>query len=340
MTEIMGTVEGMTDLNHARLSRPGRHSLSTSDLNNCKDQSSATDSIAFNPTKKDAPSSGIEESMETNSEVMPDCPPSNTLPSDFPDGGLAAWLCVLGGWCAMFAAFGLVNCLGVFLTYYVEGPLSSYGSSTVSWIITVQLYFQSGSAIVWGRLYDIYGPKWLLYGGSLMYIFGLMMTSLATQYYQIFLAQSLVSAMGSGAIFNVSLACATTWFQRRRAAAMGILVSGSSLGGVILPIIFNQLIPRLGFPWTLRIVAFILLALCSVACLTVTSRLPPRPKTLKAWDYVRPLSEPAFLFMVLSGFFFLLGMFIPFNYITLQAEAAGMSPYLVPYILSIINGVR
>lgn len=72
-----------------------------------------------------------------------------TLPTDFPEGGLDAWLCVLGGWCAMFAAFGLANCLGVFLTYYVEGPLASYGSSTVSWIITVQLYFQSGSAVFW-----------------------------------------------------------------------------------------------------------------------------------------------------------------------------------------------
>ncbi|KAI4862718.1 major facilitator superfamily transporter [Hypoxylon rubiginosum] len=286
--------------------------------------------------EKMALASDIEESVATDSGVVPD---RYALPADFPDGGLDAWLCVFGGWCAMFAAFGLVNCLGVFLTYYVEGPLSPYGSSAVSWIVTVQLYFQSGSAIVWGRLYDVYGPKWLLYGGSLMYIFGLMMTSLATQYYQIFLAQSLVSAMGSGAIFNVSLTCATTWFHKKRAAAMGILVSGSSLGGVILPIIFNQLIPRLGFPWTLRIVALILLALCSAACLTIKSRLPPRPKALKARDYVRPLTEPAFLFTVLSGFFFLLGMFIPFNYVTLQAEAAGVSPNLVPYLLSIINGV-
>ncbi|KAI1772023.1 major facilitator superfamily domain-containing protein [Hypoxylon cercidicola] len=290
----------------------------------------------FTTTTKTALASDVEITIAA---ADPEVGHQSALPADFPDGGLDAWLCVLGGWCAMFAAFGLVNCLGVFLTYYVEGPLSSYGSSTVSWIITVQLYFQSGSAILWGRLYDVYGPKWLMYGGSLMYIFGLAMTSLATQYYQIFLAQSLVCAVGSGAIFNMSLTCATTWFHKKRAAAMGILVSGSSLGGVILPIIFNQLIPRLGFPWTLRVVALIFLVLCSIACLTVKSRLPPRPKTLQAKDYVRPLTEPAFFFTVLSGFFFLLGMFIPFNYVTLQAERAGVSPNLVPYLLSIINGV-
>lgn len=262
-----------------------------------------------------------------------------TLPANFPEGGLDAWSCVLGGWCAMFAAFGLANCLGVFLTYYVEGPLASYGSSTVSWIITVQLYFQSGSAVFWGRLYDIYGPRWLMYGGSILYIFGLLMTSLGTKYYQIFLAQSLVAALGSGAIFNVSMTCATTWFHKRRAAAMGILVSGSSLGGVVLPITFDHLIPRLGFPWALRIVALILLALCCVSCLTVKSRLPPRPKALKVGDYARPLTEPAFLYTVLTGFFFLMGMFIPTNYVTLQAEAEGVSPRIVPYLLPIINGV-
>lgn len=179
-----------------------------------------------------------------------------------------------------------------------------------------------------------------MYGGSLLYIFGLVMTSLGTQYYQIFLAQSLVAAVGSGAIFNVSMTCATTWFHKRRAAAMGILVSGSSLGGVVLPIAFDHLTPRLGFPWALRIVALILLALCSVACLTVKSRLPPRPKVLRAADYARPLSEHAFLFTVLAGFFFLMGMFIPTNYVTLQAEAEGVSPNLVPYLLPIINGVR
>ena len=256
----------------------------------------------------------------------------------YPEGGLHAWLCVAGGWCAMFAVYGLTNCLGLFLAYYVQGPLKAHDTSTVSWIITVQLYLQSASAIFWGRLYDVYGPRWILYGGSICYIFGLMMTSLSTEYYQIFLAQSIVVSVSSGAVFNMSLACAATWFNKRRAAAMGILVSGSSVGGVILPILFHKLKPEVGFPWTVRIIAFILLALCCVSCLTVRSRLPPQPRSLALNDYVRPLAEPAFLFTVLSGFFFLLGMFVPFNYIVLQAEAAGISPTLAAYLLSIING--
>ncbi|EPE04123.1 monocarboxylate transporter [Ophiostoma piceae UAMH 11346] len=150
----------------------------------------------------------------------------------------------------MFAVYGLANCLGLFLTYYVQGPLKTQNASTVSWIITVELYLQSASAIFWGRLYDVYGPRWILYGGSICYIFGLMMTSLSTQYYQIFLAQSILVSVSSGAVFNAALTSAATWFSKRRAAAMGILVSGSSVGGVILTILFHNLKPKVGFAWT------------------------------------------------------------------------------------------
>jgi hypothetical protein len=34
-------------------------------------------------------------------------PPNLTHPSSFPDGGLEAWLCVLGAFCALFVSFGM-----------------------------------------------------------------------------------------------------------------------------------------------------------------------------------------------------------------------------------------
>lgn len=167
-----------------------------------------------------------------------------------------------------------------------------------------------------------------------------MMTSLSTQYYQILLSQGVVSAIGSSAIFNASMASVVSWFFRRRAAAFGIMVSGSSLGGVILPIMMDQMIAKVGFPWAIRAVGFLFLLLCGVACLTVRSRLPPRPKPLVVDDYLSGFKEPAFVLTVSGAFFFFLGMFLPFNYIILQAEANGMDPKLTPYLLPIINAVR
>lgn len=39
-------------------------------------------------------------------------------------------------------------------------------------------------------------------------------------------------------------------------------------------------------------------------------------------------------------FFFMIGMALPFNYALLQAKATGVSPNLIPYLLSILNAVR
>src|SRR4051812_19459519 len=117
----------------------------------------------------------------------------------------------------------------------------------------------------------------MLLGGTVVYVFGLMMVSLSKQYYQFFLAQAVVSAIGSNAVFTACMNSVVSWFLKRRATAFGIMVSGSSLGGVVLPIMMDHLIASVGFPWAIRAVAFLFLGLCAVAALTVRPRLPPNP---------------------------------------------------------------
>lgn len=180
----------------------------------------------------------------------------------------------------------------------------------------------------------------MLIGGTIVYVFGLMMVSLSTTYYQFFLSQSVVAAIGSSAVFTACMNSVVSWFFRRRATAFGIMVSGSSLGGVVLPIMLDRMIGSVGFPWAIRAVGFLMLALCTVAALTVRSRLPPRPRPLVVGEYFAGFREPAFALLLLGNFMFFWGMFLPFNYIILQAQQQGMDPRLVPYLLPIINAVR
>ncbi|CAK7241741.1 MAG: hypothetical protein STHCBS139747_003210 [Sporothrix thermara] len=290
-------------------------------------------------------------SDNNNNNSAPAAPPAfppGLNPADFPEGGFEAWLVVFGGWCGLFCTFGLVNCIGVFERYYyVGGPLSSYSQGTVSWILSVEVFFMTLGNVIFGRIYDSYGPRWLLILGTIVYVFGLMMTSLSTQYYQFFLAQGVCSSLGSSAVFNACMSSVVSWFSRRRAAAFGIMVSDSSLGGVILPIMLDKLITRVGFPWAMRAMAFMMLGLLIIACLTVHSRLPPRPRAQQQQqqqhfslrEYLPAFREPAFSLIAAACFLFFWGMLLPFNYIELQAQAAGMSPTLVPYLLPIVNAV-
>ena len=128
-----------------------------------------------------------------------------------------------------------------------------------------------------------------------------------------------------------------TWFFKRRALAFGIMAAGSSLGGVILPIMVDHVIDQAGFPWAMRSAAFLLLALLIYANLTVRSRLPPSPKPWSLMEFILPFQELPFLLVVSTSFLFFFGMFLPFNYIILSAEYHGMSQRLAAYLVPILN---
>src|SRR5271163_3890956 len=103
----------------------------------------------------------------------------------------------------------------------------------------------------------MFGPHWLLISATFFSSFGLMMTSLCNEYWQFFLAQGIVTGLGlsltylnlpPGRIrladvgrFQTCMLCLNTWFLKKRGLAMGLMVSGSSLGGVIFPIMLDRL---------------------------------------------------------------------------------------------------
>lgn len=121
---------------------------------------------------------------------------------------------------------------------------------------------------------------------------------------------------------------------------MGIVAAGSSLGGVVLPILVNRSIGNVGFGWAMRICAFVMLGMLLVVNLTVRSRLPPRPTSVGWMAFVRPFGDPAFLLTALAGFFYSMGMFIPITFMVTYGTHVGMSPGMALYLVPIFNGAR
>lgn len=284
--------------------------------------------------RKEYPSDA-SNSPESDVEQAKSAPP---IPgSDAPDGGTMAWLVVLGAWCTSFCSFGWLNSIGIFQEYYQNQLLSNYSASTISWIPSLQIFFMFAMGPVVGMLYDKYGPRWLVFGGSLLHVFGIMMTSLGTQYYQILLAQGICSAIGVSAIFQPAIATIGGWFNKKRGAAFGILSTGSSLGGVIFPIMVTRLIHQVGFGWAMRICAFLILFLLVIANLTVRSYHKPQPHKITAAQLRKPFTETEFVLLAVGLFCFTYGLFVPINYITLLALNSGMDPSLAEYLIPILN---
>lgn len=128
-----------------------------------------------------------------------------------------------------------------------------------------------------------------------------------------------------------------TWFHKNRALAFGVMASGSSLGGVLFPIMIKRLVAEVGFAWAMRIAAFLILALLIYANLTVKSRFPPNPTPWSLREFIDPLRELPYLLVVIAAFFFFFGMFLPFTYVIVEAEYYGMSADLAGYLVSILN---
>jgi MFS family permease len=69
----------------------------------------------------------------------------------------------------------------VFQSYYEQTLLQDYSPSAISWIASVQQCLIYSAGIVLGKIFDGYGPRWLLIIGGLTKVFGLMMTSVSTK---------------------------------------------------------------------------------------------------------------------------------------------------------------
>ncbi|GAA5842506.1 hypothetical protein JCM3766R1_002613 [Sporobolomyces carnicolor] len=257
------------------------------------------------------------------------------VPIEFPDGGWRAWSNVGGAWCISFTSWGFTNAYGAFQTYYQDNQLSHKSPSEISWIGSFQLATVLACAIFAGKLFDAGKIKWLLFTATILYTAGLFGLSYATEYWQIFLAQGLACGVASGIAFLPAASSVSHWFKHRRATALGVLATGSSIGGVVYPIMLNRLFIRLGFAWTVRAVGFLNLALLIVANLTINSRLPPR-KIEKIFDF-RPLREKGFLLFVLGETIIMWGMYSPYFYIQDYAIEHGVSRNLAFYALAILN---
>jgi MFS family permease len=150
------------------------------------------------------------------------------------------------------------------------------------------------------------------------------------------LAQGLLMGSAMAFLQIPAFAAVSQYFDKKRAAAFGLAVSGSSIGGIVFPIALSKMLndSSLGFGWSIRIMGFVMIPLMSFSCITVRSRLPSR-KT--SFFLVTAFKEPLYLLVISSLFFLFIGMFAPLFFIPTYAVSRGVNPTLASYFLAITN---
>ncbi|KAH7041439.1 putative monocarboxylate permease [Microdochium trichocladiopsis] len=233
-----------------------------------------------------------------------------------PDGGIKAWTHVALLHIVFFNTWGVSNSFGVFQQFYVSDLLAGQSPSSISWIGSVQTACLFALGVFSGRATDAGYFRYVFFTGVFLQVFGLMMASLAQNYWQLFLAQGLCLGVGNGLSFIPALSTTSTYFRKNRAVAISIGAAGAALGGLIYPVLVQQLLPanKLGFGWTMRVMAFLMLATYVPCLIWYAPRLPPR-KTGPLID-TTAFHEAPFLFFAASFFFNFWGVYTAFFYIS------------------------
>jgi MFS family permease len=88
-----------------------------------------------------------------------------------------------------------------------------------------------GTGVFTGGLYDMGYFRSMLVSGCVLQVFGLMMLSLSTEYWQVLLSHGVCRGIGGGLLYVPSIALVASSFEdKMRPFALGIASSGAALG--------------------------------------------------------------------------------------------------------------
>ncbi|KAF8990292.1 MFS general substrate transporter [Cyathus striatus] len=245
------------------------------------------------------------------------------------DGGARAWASLSGGY---------ANAFGVYQDVYTRSKLAS--TSQISWIGSTQLFLLFAIGFPAGKLLDLGYYRHTMFFGTVLYVFSLFMVSIAhhDQYYQVFLSQAIGMGIGAGLLYVPALAIQAHYWQKRRAIAMGIVLLGSSTGGVIFPIMLDQLFKgAVGFEWGVRISAFVCLGLLTISNVIMMPNPDIAGLEKSKPDIKAVLTDVPYIILTVGSGLIETGLYFPYFYLQLFSIVKGIEPNIAFYTLAILN---
>ena len=191
----------------------------------------------------------------------------------YPDGGLRAWLVVLGSFFLLFATFGFQTSVGLFQLHWSLNQLKDWSPSKIAWIPSAFIFLSHALSIQTGAIFDRYGARYILLFGSVGYFLTFFLLAQCTTYLHFMLCLGILGGVSSAALITVSQGVISHWFKKRRGQASGLAMLGSALGGIMFPLLLIPLLERSGWAWAMRILGLIVLLCLIIGNLLCRSRL-------------------------------------------------------------------
>ncbi|KAL1686371.1 major facilitator superfamily domain-containing protein [Schizophyllum commune] len=176
------------------------------------------------------------------------------------DGGFGAWSFLAAAFMVETIAWAFSTAYGTLLYAYMEDP--TFGSQPHATSL-LALIGPIGSGIMYclcpalNPLLTRYprAARPIVWAGTLICFVSLFASSYARTVIQLVALQGVLYSIGGTMVYVPTIFYMSQWFVERRGVANGVMMAGTSLGGVLLPLVLPPLLARVGLGGTLRIFA-------------------------------------------------------------------------------------
>ncbi|CDM35745.1 hypothetical protein DTO013E5_10156 [Penicillium roqueforti] len=292
---------------------------------------------SYSPTKETE--KGLQASLEgtTDGTHVSNVDYGTQLPPI--DGGMNAWLFLAACFVMEALVWGFAFTYGVFQAYYSDIPQFK-GSGNIAVVGTCAMGIMYLDLPLVFAAYRQW-PKYQRFGcglGVLLMCAALGLSSLATNTNHLIITQGIFYALGGSIAYAPCILLMEEWFDRRKGLAFGVMWAGTGIGGVVLPIVMEQLLGKYGFRLTLRGFAVALFILTAPLVYFVKPRVPIA-------DNLPSPPPPNFRFMFTSTFALFefcntieaLGFFLPSIYLPTYVRMLGASTSLQALTVILFN---
>ncbi|KAJ7732616.1 major facilitator superfamily domain-containing protein [Mycena olivaceomarginata] len=229
-------------------------------------------------------------------------------------------LLLLSGFMMIFQIIGINSVFGIFQDFYTSEDSnipSARGNDAI-----VALVGTIGSGLTWSGgifvnpiLARVESVKLITFAGAAIMSLGLLLASFSSNLWQLFATQALLYGIGSSLYYFPIMTIAPTYFDRHRGFAMGCILSGAGIGGLVMAPVLQILLDKYGIRGALRILALWNFVVgFPVAC--VARRRSGFDATARTRVNMALVKRGTFLYQAIGAFLQAAGNVIPLYYMT------------------------
>lgn len=258
---------------------------------------------------------------------------------------------------------GLNQTYGVFLQSYLNPeptdepflpPSQLQSEALLAFVGTIGSGLTWGGSIFVNPLLARYDPRWITLAGAVLIGLGytlagsartvcpslakVVLCSQPLKLWQLLLTQGLLYGTGSSLLYFPLLSVAPEYFTRHRGSAMGFILSGAGIGGLIYAPITRALLSQIGVRWTLRVLG---LSSFTIALPIALSARPSRSAVRRpTLVNVSLAKKPTFILQAVAAMAQAAGNLVPLTFLPDFSTRLGYTAAFAAILLAINNGIN